>query len=524
MLHLLVLVLCLLAIAGATALGPRLGLAAPLLLVGIGVLVSLIPDVPRLELSPEVILVGVLPPLLYSASVSMPAMDFRRDFRAIGALSVILVVVSTVVLGFFFAAVIPGVSLGWGLALGAIVSPTDAVATSIAKRLGVAPRAVAILEGEGLLNDGTALVLLRAAIAGAAAASASLGSVAGAFVYDVLVAVLVGVLVGRVNLAVRSRVSDPTVNTVLSLTVPFIAYIPVDLLGASGLVAAVAAGLVTGNRAPRVLSPQHRLSDAQNWRTVEMVLEGAIFLVMGLEIRAVVSEVRAGHFGVGPALAIAAAALGLTLLVRAAFVAPTVRALGARTRRGERLKPKIETLHERLRESDTRGANFWQSRLRRQIADIDYFLAVPLGWREGSVLVWAGMRGAVTVAAVQTLPLDTPDRSLLVFIAFAVAAGSLAIQGGTLPWVIARVKPAPPDPELRRIEWEGLMDLMGEAARGAKPRPGMSLELAVVHAQRGALLDVRDYGVYGSALLTETLAILDARQISLELEEAEEEL
>lgn len=519
MLLLLVPVLGLLVIAGATALGPRLGLAAPLLLVGTGVLVSLIPAVPSLEIPPEVILAGVLPPLLYSASVAMPAMDFRRDFTAIGGLSVILVVVSTVVLGVFFAAVIPGVSIGWGLALGAIVSPTDAVATSIAKRLGVAPRAVSILEGEGLLNDGTALVLLRAAIAGAGVASASLGGVAGSFVYDVLVAVLIGVLVGRANLVVRGRVSDPTVNTVISLTVPFLAYIPVDLLGASGLVAAVAAGLVTGHRAPRALSPQHRLSDAQNWRTVEMVLEGAIFLVMGLEMRAVVGEVRAAHIGLGAAIGVAAGALALTLLVRAAGVAPLFRALGARTRRGERIKPQIETLHGRLEERDTRRANLWQSRLRRQLADIDYFLAVPLGWREGTVLVWAGMRGAVTVAAAQTLPVDTPDRSLLVFIAFAVAVGSLAIQGGTLPWVIGWVKPAPPDPELQRAEREGLLDLLEAAAREVEPTPGASLELAVVHAQREALLQVRDHGVYGSPLLTEALASLDARQISLELDD-----
>lgn len=395
MLFLLVPVIGLLVIAGATALGPRLGLASPLLLVGTGVLVSLVPTMPEVEVRPELILAGVLPPLLYSASAAMPAMDFRRDFTAIGGMSVILVVVSTVVLGVFFANVIPGLSLGWGLALGAIVSPTDAVATSIAKRLGVAPRAVAILEGESLLNDGTALVLLRAAIAGAAASTAHFGDVLGTFFYDVVVAVLIGVLVGRLNLAVRSRVSDPTVNTVLSLTVPFIAYLPVEQLGASGLVAAVAAGLVTGHRAPRMLSPQHRQSDAQTWRTVEMVLEGAI-LMMGLEIRAVVGDVRAEHDGIGSALAVAAVALALTLLVRAACVAPMFRALGAKTRRGERIKPKIETLHSRLGDADSRKADFWRSRLRRQIADIDYFLAVPLGWREGSVLVWAGMRGAVT--------------------------------------------------------------------------------------------------------------------------------
>ncbi len=161
-------VLGLLAIAAAQTVGGRLRLAAPLLLVLLGIGVSLLPFIPPVVIESEWILAGVLPPLLYSASAAMPAMDFRRDFTAISGLSVVLVVVSSVLMGLFFSWVIPDLSLAWGIALGAIVSPTDAVATTIVKGLGVSPRAVAILEGESLLNDATALVILQAGIAGAA--------------------------------------------------------------------------------------------------------------------------------------------------------------------------------------------------------------------------------------------------------------------------------------------------------------------------------------------------------------------
>ena len=172
---LIVVVIGLLVISAAATLGPRLGFAAPLLLVVVGIGASLLPFVPEVHVEPEWILSGVLPPLLYSAAVSMPSMNFRREFTAISGLSFVLVVVSSLVVGVVFAWLVPGLGLAWGIALGAIVSPTDAVATSIVKRAGAPTRVVTILQGESLLNDATALVILRAAIAGAAAVSVSRG-------------------------------------------------------------------------------------------------------------------------------------------------------------------------------------------------------------------------------------------------------------------------------------------------------------------------------------------------------------
>nr|WP_281369853.1 cation:proton antiporter [Leifsonia psychrotolerans] len=542
----IVVVLGLLAIAVASMLSTRLGVAAPLLLVVAGIAVSLLPFVPTVQIDPEWILAGVLPPLLYSASVSMPAMDFRREFGAIGGLSVVLVVISATVLGLFFAWVIPGIGIWWGIALGAIVSPTDAVATSIVKKVGVTPRVVSILEGEGLLNDATALVLLRTAIAGTAA-SVSFGGVLGTFVFAVAVAAVIGYLIGRLNLALRSRVSDATVNTVLSFTVPFLASIPAEALGASGLVAAVVAGLVTGHRAPRVLSARNRLSDSVNWRTVELVLEGTIFLLMGLELTAIVGDVYRDNAGIGSAILIAAAALGLTILVRAAYVAPLLAWLRARARRSEHLKPRLAEFTARLHNPVPPAAEAtdgrppgnrrdglsgslvpspsrverMRTRVRRASADIDYLLAAPLGWREGTIVVWAGMRGAVTLAAAQTLPAETPNRSLLIFIAFVVAAASLLIQGGTLRRVVGLVKPATgSNREAEAVERSGILDLLFDAAKSVPTGLALAAKpqaLAVIEAQRRALLDARDDGLFSAGALRNALAVLDADQIRLEL-------
>ena len=545
---LVVLVLALVVIAGATVLGPRLGIASPLVLVAIGVVASFLPVFSATHVEPELILEGVLPPLLYSAAVSMPAMNFRREFGAIGGLSVILVVGSALLLGVFFALAVPGLGFAWGVALGAILSPTDAVATSIIKQTPVSQRVVAMLDGESLLNDATALVLLRTAIL-ATAASFSFWDAVGRFSYSVVVAVVIGGLVGVLNLVVRKRVTDPTVNTVISFTVPFLASVPTGLLGASGLVAAVVAGLVTGVRAPRDLPPQNRLSDTQNWRTVELVLEGAVFLTMGVQIKSIVANVEQDHGGVGTAVLVAVGALVLTIAVRAAYVAPLLGFLRARSRHGQQMQTRIQDMQERMttpegaqetfqevnhrrRRVSERDLDRFARRVTQSLANIDYFVREPLGWREGAAVVWAGMRGAVTVAAAQTLPDDTPQRSVLVLVAFTVAALSLLVQGGTTGLLLARITP-PADPVATagrtRAEVTRIFELL-RSSSDAIPEPpqaqertpdgfaaSMSHRLAVIAAQRSALLDARDNGTFDADVLADALANLDADQIAIEM-------
>ncbi|HEY0238418.1 MAG TPA: sodium:proton antiporter [Friedmanniella sp.] len=546
---LVVMVAALVVIAAAAVTGPRLGIAAPLVLVAIGVGTSFLPVFAAAQIKPEWILEGVLPPLLYSSAVSMPAMNFRREFGAISGLSVVLVIGSALLLGLFFSRVVPGLGFAWGVALGAIVSPTDAVATSIIKQTSVSRRVVAMLDGESLLNDATALVLLRTAAIAATALSFSFWGALGSFAYSVAVAAVLGWAAGTLNLLVRKRITDPAVNTVISFAVPFVASVPAELLGASGLVAAVVAGLVTGVLAARSLSPQNRLSDSQNWGTVELVLEGVVFLTMGVQIKSIVTSVERDHAGVGPAVLIAAGALVLTVLVRAAYVAPLLGGLAVRGRRSERMRARMQDMQERLttpegrqeaylevnprarREASERTLDRFAFRVTQSVADLEYFLRAPLGWREGTAVVWAGMRGAVTVAAAQTLPEDTPQRSVLVLVAFTVATLSLVVQGGTIGPLLRRIAPKV-DPVAVAAQTEAEQTKIAELLKTSTatvPEPpaldptpdsfrvAKAHRLAVLEVQRSALLDARDHGTFDAELLERALANLDASQIAIEM-------
>ncbi|WP_108720117.1 sodium:proton antiporter [Miniimonas sp. S16] len=569
---LVVAVVGLLTIAFTTSLAPRLRIAAPLVLVILGLAVSLIPAVPEVTLNPDVVLEGILPPLLYATAVSTPTMDFRRDFRLIGGMSVLLVAVSAVALGFLFTALIPGLPLAAGIALGAIVSPTDAVATSIVREVGVSPRITSVLEGESLLNDATALVLLRSAVAVALVGQREAGQVLGDFVWSVAVAVVIGAVVGRLNLLVRARVSDASANTVLSFAVPFLASVPATLLNSSGLVAAVVAGLVTGHGAVHHIRPAHRAAEAVSWRTISLVLEGSVFLLMGLEMTAIVADLGGSSLAV-TGLWVAFVGLVAVLGVRLVYVTAVLVSLNRRQRRSGDLRERLTAIDSRLTELEEAAArepheddrhrrgprSFASMRLRvtRKQYDLDYFDAAPFGWREGGVLTWAGMRGVVTVVAAQTLPTSVPHRSLLVFVAFVVAASSLLLQGGTLGLVVRLLRPARVSPEdlaaenerldrhLRAAAFAALTEAadpevaeqirrqVGRIARPESAAPSRArvqeVRLHMIEAQRESLVQARDAGAFSSGTLTHALAALDAQQIALEMQreadvrEAEEE-
>jgi NhaP-type Na+/H+ or K+/H+ antiporter len=191
-------------IVGVSVLARRIGIAAPLILIVVGTVISYIPGVPEFQLSPEIILFGVLPPLLYAAAVNVPIMDFRRNIAPVVGLSVVLVLISAVIVGVVLHLVIPAIPLPAAIALGAVVAPTDAVAaTAIGKRLGMPPRLVTILEGESLVNDATSLVLLRTAIA-ATAGGFLFWEAIGDFTYSVTLALLVGVIIGAVTVWLRA--------------------------------------------------------------------------------------------------------------------------------------------------------------------------------------------------------------------------------------------------------------------------------------------------------------------------------
>ncbi|QEV98826.1 sodium:proton antiporter [Microbacterium caowuchunii] len=565
MAELAVVVLGVVIVAVVTALSRRVNIAGPLVLVAIGLLLAVLPFVPDIQpVDPEWILVGVLPPLLYSAAVRLPAIEFRRDFRPVAGLSVLLVVASAVLLGFFFAWVIPGLSLPVGIALGAILSPTDAVATSIVKRMGIAPRVVTMLEGESLLNDATALVLLRTAIV-AIAGGFSFGTTVLTFFWGVLVALIIGALIGYLSLRLRVWVADSAANTALSFAIPFAAYLPTEQLGGSGLVAAVAAGIVTGQGGARWLPPEQRLSDAANWRTIELVLEGGVFLVMGLELSEVMTRNILDHGGLWPGTWLALSALLIILLTRAVYVTLLVWRQGHRARRFERIDLDRFGMHlddvasggpaadgPGGRDRRRRRARSLRRRLPRLVADLDYYRSSPLGWKHGTVIVWAGMRGVVTLAAAQTLPADTERRPLLIFVAFLVAIISLLLQGFTLPLLVRVLRipetAAGPTPEeqhrldlelreaagaalggdLRRRDGspfsERIVDAVGsrlveppddDTSRAAAE--ALELRLVLIQAMRRHLVEVGASGRFSTAALRHALAELDADELSLEL-------
>ncbi len=560
-------------VALATVIAPRFNVAGPLVLLAIGAAVSLLPFVPPFALNPEVILIGVLPPLLYSAAVQLPAIEFRRDFAPIAGLSVLLVVFSSLVLGVFFWAVIPGLGLALGIALGAILSPTDAVATSIAKRLGISPRVVTMLEGESLLNDATALVMLRTAVA-AVASGFAFGDALANFAWAVVIALVLGAVIGWVNLRVRERVTNSAANTALSFTIPFIAYLPTEHLGGSGLVAAVVAGIVTGQGAARRFTPEQRMSDRLNWRTIELILEGGVFLVFGLELKDIVTANLREHEGLWHGTWLALSALGITLAVRALYVSNLVWVQGRRSRRADRHQERIDGAQERLDrfeeayrnapeqfgasaanpERAERRIGWMRGRISRTMADLDYYRDTPLGARHGTVIVWAGMRGVVTLAAAQTLPENTSQRPLLIFVAFLVALFSLVLQGLTLGPVVRAVGltgeggEGPSREEQQALDLELREAAVSAVASGALTRRNgdafspelveragalvvrppdeeatervrdlLELRLASIEAMRHRLGALSRDGRYSTAALRHALAELDADQLSLEL-------
>jgi len=616
---LIVAVAGLLAIAGATQLSDRVKVAPALLLLGLGIVVGFLPVVPAIEVEPEIILEGVLPPLLYATAVSISTINFRRELAPVAVLAVLLVAVSAAVIGAVLTLVVPSLSLAWAVAMGAVLSPTDAVAISIARRLGVSQRIITVLEGEGLLNDATALVVLSSAVAAATAGTVTVAGVVGDFATAVLVALVVGWAVGELTLHLRARITDASVDTVVSFTIPFLAALPAEHLGGSGLVAAVVAGMVTGHRSPRLLPPDHRIAGQETWHTVELVLEGFIFLVMGLQLFGIVEEVSAAGPSITTAVWLAVLAGGLTVAVRAAVVAPMLVWLRRRAERhatrweemsepvqaferrceaiahGEvpedmqipwdphrrgvrrRLKRALRLHHLPVSSERTqRRASAAVNRIRRRGADVEYYRDEPLGLREGTVIVWAGMRGAVTLAAAQTLPASAPNRPFLLLVAVLVAAGSLVIQGLTLPWMVKVVRPSMEGPadeeergELVRLLVTAAKEVVAERGEGPTvlpsrqlvPAPGEVVEhdaadrdarivhkangeyvvstalaaerwkdpqarhhdlvsarataLDVVRAQREALLDAGELGLYSAGSVEYVLKYLDYEEIML---------
>ena len=412
-------------VAGASR---RLGWSPPLVLVLVGIAASFIPDVPSFELDPDLVLVGFLPPLLYAAAIRTSLVNFASTKEALLWLSVGFVIASTLVVGLVTWWIVPSVSVAAALALGAVVAPPDAVAaTTIARRVGMPRRIVTILEGESLVNDATALVALSAAIT-AITGSVTAWSIGGDFLVAVVGGVAVGLAATWLLARIRRHIEDPVLDTTLSFTAPFVAFLPAEAIHASGVLAVVVTGLLLGHKAPTLQSAASRVSESINWRTVQFLLENAVFLLIGLQLKTLVQDAADTDLSGGRIALICGVVLAATILTRVAYV----MGITALYRFGT----------PRLRR------NFW-------------------GWSSGLVVSWAGMRGVVTLAAVFLLPEETPQREVLRLAAFAVVAGTLLVNGTTLPWLVRALRLPAPDPAEDALQ---AASLVTEASRAGLER------------------------------------------------------
>jgi monovalent cation/hydrogen antiporter len=397
-----VVVLVAISVLGA-ALARRLGLLAPLVLLVAGLGLSFVPGFPEAHLEPELVLIGILPPLLYVAALQTSVPAFRRQIRPILLLAVGLVLVTAFVIGTVVHMMLPAVPFSACVALGAIVAPPDAVsATAIARRVGLPRRMVTILEGESLLNDATALVLVRISVAALSGATVGFWPIVGEVALKAGGGIVIGLVAAIVAAKLHRKIVDPLLDDAVSLLTPFVVVIIAEEAKSSSVVAVVVTGLYLGHRIPYLLSPTSRLQMEAVWRLITFLLEGVVFLLVGLQLRSIGEGITTD---VGTTVAVTAAVVATVVLVRFAWMYPAIY-LG-------RLVPRIRQREERLP------------------------FAVP------TVIAWAGMRGVVTLAAAQTLPEDgvpAYNRDLFIFVAFAVIVFTLLAQGTTLPWLAVRLR------------------------------------------------------------------------------------
>ncbi|MHC1559078.1 Na+/H+ antiporter [Actinomycetospora sp. C-140] len=380
----------------------RLGVPDPIALLVVGTALSWIPGVPAVRIEPDFVLVVVLPVLLYSAAFAASVPAFRVHLRSILLLSVGLTVVSALAVGLVAAWVVPGLGFAAACALGAVVAPPDAVAaTAVARRIRMPRRVVALLEGESLFNDAAALTVLTVAVGAVTAGSVSFGEASGQFLLAALGGLAIGGVAAAVIAWVRRRVQNPYTDVVVFLVAPFAAFLPAEVISASGLVAVVVAGLYLGHRATTIMEPGARVITGSVRGAVSWLLEGAVFLLVGLQIRDVVTAVAQNPPGL---VALATGAVAVVLVV--------VRALWLLL--CDQAVPAL---------------------IRRRTAT----------WSESALTAWAGMRGAVSLAAVLTLPVALPDgrqfpqRDLIVFVTFVVILVTLLAQGSTLGLLASRI-------------------------------------------------------------------------------------
>jgi Na+/H+ antiporter len=412
-LYILVIFLILLLVMGAR----KLRIAAPLLLVPGGLLLSWIPALSHITIDPELIFMIFLPPLLYEAAWFTSWKEMWRWRRVITVFAVLVVILTSGVVAFVSTAWIPGFTLALGFLLGGIVSPPDAVSATSVMRLVRAPKRITnILEGESLLNDASSLIIFRFALAAIATGRFVIHEAVGSFFLVITLGIGIGVAIALVYYAIhRWLPTTPDIDIVLTLTAPYVMYIAAESLHFSGVLSVVSGSLFLSTRSYQFLTHRSRLRGANVWSTIGFVFNGLVFMLIGLELPEIVRQLgtvslqQAIGYGVGITAVLIAARLLCTL-----------------------------------------GSSVFTKFISRYITTAD---SNP-GWKGPLIVGWAGMRGVVSLAAALSIPYtlpgggDFPQRDLIIFITFVVIILTLLVQGLTLPALIRRLKFEDPDHEL----------------------------------------------------------------------------
>ncbi|MEU1689305.1 cation:proton antiporter [Micromonospora sp. NPDC005707] len=399
-------------------LASRTGLPSAALLTLIGILYALLPG-PNITLDPHIVLTIVLPPLLYSAALDSSLLAIRRNMRIVVSLSVVLVLVTALAIGLGFHLFVAGATLAAGVAVGAAVAPPDPVAAlAVGRRVNLPPKLVTIIQGEGLLNDATALTILSVAVTAAVSGTFSFPAAAAQFVLAAAGGLVVGAAVAWGVRLARPLTRDPLLSNAISLATPFVAFLLGEELHVSGVLAVVVAGLIVGHHTPRLASGASRLQTSAVWRLVDFLLEGFVFLLIGQQLPEVVKGLR--QYDTSTIVIAVAVSSGVVLLLRPLWLV---------------LNQSLPRwMHTRLGgasedDDDTAGST--------RSAASEARNARRLTGREVVALSWSGTRGVITLAAIFTLPLVTdsgapfPDRDLLLFCAFIVVLVTLVGQGLT---------------------------------------------------------------------------------------------
>ena len=457
-------------------LADRTGLPAAALLTVAGLVYGVLPG-PNVTLDPHLILTFVIPPLIYSAALNSSLLAIRANLRVVISLSIGLVLATAVVVGAGMDLFVPGVSLAAGVALGAALAPTDPVAAlAVGGRAGLPPKLITIIEGEGLLNDATALTTLAVAVTAATTGGFSLGDAVLRFLLAAAGGLLFGVVVAVVVRLLLTVVRDPLLVNGVSLATPFAAYLLGEEVHVSGVLAVAVAGLMVGHDTPRFTSGASRLQASAVWHLADFLIQGFVFLLVGQQIAPVIRGLK--PYPASTVLAAVAVSLGAVLLLRPLWLALT--------------QSLPRALRTRLGRSDGRRDQY-------------------LSGREIAVLSWSGTRGVISLAAIFTLPLVTsdgrafPGRDLLLFCTYLVVVVTLVGQGLTFA-PIARalgVRADPADAALVRTQARaasvqaGLARLDQLAGDDGIARPtlaALQARRAVIDAQREELLRWRDAG------------------------------